>query len=393
MQNIDTDVLIVGAGLVGLVAAHSLSLLGYKVTIIDKAPNMGTKKSFKDTRTVAVSEGSKQFLESLSLWSSLNKYAEPIKSINVYDRSHTNKILFSNNIKDKKLGYVIENKKFSEILKKKLLDFKNTKILHNTLLKKIEANIDFSKTYTQKKEINSKLVIVADGKNSDARKMMGNKFFKKNYSECALVLNFFHEKKLNNTAYEIFYDTGPIAILPMKSFKKYSQSTIIWSNKNEFLLKLINSHKIFLLNYIEEQVGEITGKIIKINSVQKFSLSAHINDSFMNKRLIYVGDSAHSIHPIAGQGWNLGVNDVKNLTQVSIESKKNHVEIGSDTFCNNYNDLSYNKAFQLLQITDKLNTHFKNTGKLYRLLSGVGFKIINNAPSLKNKITKYAMGV
>ena len=207
------------------------------------------------------------------------------------------------------------------------------------------------------------------------------------------MLNFFHEKKLNNTAYEIFYKTGPLAILPMKSFHTYSQSTIIWSNKNEFLLKLMNSHRDFLLNYIEEKVGEITGKIIKVNSVQKFPLSAHINDSFVNKRLIYVGDSAHSIHPIAGQGWNLGVSDVKRLNELCITARRNKTEIGSDLFCKNYNDLTYNKAFQLFQITDMLNTHFKKKGIFYRLINGVGFKIIDNSPILKNKITKYAMGV
>ena len=107
MKEIDTDVLIIGAGLVGLVAAHSLSYLKYNVTVIDRASFKSSKKSFNDTRTVAVSEGSKNFLESLSLWDSLINYAEPIKSINVYDRSSLNKIIFSNNIKTKKLGYVI----------------------------------------------------------------------------------------------------------------------------------------------------------------------------------------------------------------------------------------------------------------------------------------------
>ena len=393
MKEIDTDVLIIGAGLVGLVVAHSLSSLNHRLTIIDRAPLIKTKKSFNDTRTVAISEGSKNFLENISLWDHLDKHAEPIKNINVYDRASTNKILFSHNIKNKRLGYVIENKKFSEILFSRLLDFDNIKILPNTVAEKIEANNKISKLYTQKKQINSKLLIAADGKNSDTRKIAGNKIFKKKYQESALVLNFFHQKKLNNTAYEVFYNTEPFAILPMKSFKNYFQSTIIWSNKNEFLVKLMNSHKDFLINYIEEQVGEITGKILKINSVQKFPLSAHINDSFINKRLIYVGDSAHSIHPIAGQGWNLGVTDVKNLKKVFVDSKRDRIEIGSDTFCKNYNNLSYNKAFQLLQITDKLNTHFKKNSNLYRLLSGVGFKIINNSPSLKNEITKYAMGV
>ena len=99
MKEFSTDVLIVGSGLVGLVAAHSLSSLNYKVTIVDKKNFINSKNSFKDIRTVAVSEWSKIFLESLSLWSFLEGYAEPIKNINVYDRTSSNKILFNNQIK------------------------------------------------------------------------------------------------------------------------------------------------------------------------------------------------------------------------------------------------------------------------------------------------------
>ena len=96
MKEFNTDVLIVGSGLVGLVAAHCLSSLNYKVTLVDKKNLISSQNSFKDTRTVAVSEGSKIFLESLSLWKFLDGYAEPIKNINVYDRSSLNKILFNN---------------------------------------------------------------------------------------------------------------------------------------------------------------------------------------------------------------------------------------------------------------------------------------------------------
>ena len=108
----------------------------------------------------------------------------------------------------------------------------------------------------------------------------------------------------------------------MKSSKGFFQSTIIWSNDDTFLRKLTNLENIFITNFMEEKIGHIVGKITKINSSQIFPLSAHINDSFINKRLIYVGDAAHSIHPIAGQGWNLGVNDVKNLYELSKSKKK-----------------------------------------------------------------------
>ena len=389
MKEFNTDVLIVGSGLVGLVAAHCLSSLNYKVILGDKKNLINSKNSFKDTRTVAVSEGSKIFLESLFLWSFLESCAEPIKNINVYDRSSNNKILFSNQIKNKKLGYVIENKQFSKILINQLKKFKNTKLQYGFNLVNAELNDKCTRAFSNNSIINSKIIIAADGKNSQIKKIVGNKTFKKKYNESALVLNLFHKKKLNNTAYEIFYKTGPLAILPMKSSKGFFQSTIIWSNDDTFLRKLTSLEKTFIKNFIEEKIGHIVGGITKINSNQIFPLSAHINDSFINKRLIYVGDAAHSIHPIAGQGWNLGVNDVKNLYEIS---KYEKINIGSDLFCQMYNNKSYQRAFQLFQITDKLNSHFINSGKIYRFLSNIGFGLIEKNQSLKNKITKYAMG-
>ena len=390
MKEFNTDVLIVGSGLVGLVAAHSLSSLNYKVILVDKKNFINSKFSYKDTRTVAVSEGSKIFLESLSLWGFLDDYAEPIKNINVYDRSSTNKIIFKNQIKNKKLGYVIENKKFSKVLINQLKKFKNTKIHLGFNLTDIKLDNINSRALTNNTIINAKIIVAADGKNSQIKKIVGNKTFKKNYNESALVLNLVHEKKLDSTAYEIFYKTGPLAILPMKSSKNFFQSTIIWSNEEKFLKKITNSEAVFFKCFMEEKIGAIVGNIIKINSSQIFPLSAHINDSFINKKLIYIGDAAHSIHPIAGQGWNLGVNDVKNLYELS---KNRRTDIGSDLFCQMYNNKSYHKAFQLFQITDKLNSHFMNPGNLYRSLSNVGFDFIEKNNVLKNKITRYAMGV
>ena len=271
-----------------------------------------------------------------------------------------------------------------------LKKFKNTKVHYGFNLIDIKLNDRNSRAFSNNTIINAKIIIAADGKNSQIKKIVGNKTFKKNYNESALVLNFFHEKKLNNTAYEIFYKTGPLAILPMKSSKGFFQSTLIWSNDDKFLKKLTSFENIFIKNFMEEKIGKIVGNITKINSSQIFPLSAHINDSFINKRLIYVGDAAHSIHPIAGQGWNLGINDVKNLYELS---KNRKIDIGSDLFCQMYNNKSYHKAFQLFQITDKLNSHFMNSGNIYRSLSNIGFSFIEKNQSLKNKITKYAMGV
>lgn len=393
MKEIEADILVVGAGLVGLVAAHCFSLMKYNVVIVDKKDLFTSKTSQKDIRTVAVSEGSKQFLESLSLWGGLKKNAEPIKNINVFDRSSANRINFENSYKEKRLGYVIENKKFSNFLLTKLKKNKNTKIFFSSKLIKIDTHNNYSKTYFRNKIIKSKLIIAADGKNSNVREIVGNKVFKKNYSENALVVNFLHKKNLQNTAYEIFYNTGPLAILPMKSKNKFFQSSIIWSNKKSFVKKLIESNNSFIINIINEKVGKITGDVVKINSKQQFPLSAHINETFFNKKLVFVGDAAHSIHPIAGQGWNLGVKDVKNLHQVLKEFEEKKQNIGNLNFCRRYNALSYKNAFQLYQITDKLNFHFKRKNPIYRVLSNLGLKLVEKNPNIKNIIAKYAMGL
>jgi 2-octaprenyl-6-methoxyphenol hydroxylase len=393
MKEINTDVVIVGAGLIGLVTAHCLLSLKYRVIIIDKKIFNKQDIGQKDVRTVAVSQGSKLFLESLSLWKSLEKFSEPIKKIRVFNRKSSNRILFENSNLNKDLGYVIENSKFSKILINSLKKKKNIKILYGVELNKIETNTSTPRVFLKNQTIKSKLIIAADGKNSTLRKMIGNKIFKKKYSDSALVINFFHQNNLKNIAYEIFYDSGPLAILPMRAKNGFFQSSIIWSNKDLFVKNIINCDKNFVKNIIVEKIGHIIGDIIKINSVQKFPLSAHINDSFFNQRLIYIGDSAHSIHPIAGQGWNLGVKDVKNLQHTCIESKLKQIEIGSSVFCKKYHSLSYNNAFQLYQITDKLNYHFKRKNNLYKFITNTGFELIENNKPLKNKITKYAMGL
>ncbi len=390
MKQIHTDVVIIGSGLVGLVAAHCLASLDFKVAVVDKKNFHNSENMTKDIRTVAVSEGSKQFLENLSLWKDLNKYSEPIKNIKVFNRRPSNKIYFENSNKNQLLGYVIKNTIFSKVLRNKISKNKKVKTYFNSEVKNIVPSYDFSQVYLKDKVINAKLTIAADGKNSTVRNIIGTKIYKKKYPEMALVLNLFHEKSLNGTAYEIFNKTGPFALLPMLSKNNFYQSSIIWSNKESFVKNLLCSDNKFIANIIEEKVGEIIGKVKRINSKQSFPLSAHINEKFFNKRLIYVGDSAHSIHPIAGQGWNLGIKDVKHVMNLC---KTGELDIGDENFCKNYNNLSYKDSFQLLQITDKLNAHFINNNFSNKVLSNIGFQIIENNISIKDRITKFAMGV
>jgi 2-octaprenyl-6-methoxyphenol hydroxylase len=209
-----------------------------------------------------------------------------------------------------------------------------------------------------------------------------------------LVVNFSHEKKHNNIAYEVFYNTGPLAILPMMSTsKKNFSSSMIWSHTKEYSDALNELDENIRKEIIQEKILRYSGNLIKIFDVKKFNLSAHLNSKFFEKRLVYIGDAAHSIHPIAGQGWNLGVRDIKKLLLVINKNLNLGLDIGTEEVCSSYNNLAYNDAYSLFQITDKLNYIFLNESNMAKVLRKVGFKAIEKNLKLKNFISNYAMGI
>ena len=181
----------------------------------------------------------------------------------------------------------------------------------------------------------------------------------------------------------------------MQKEKNKHQSALIWSNKPE-IVDMISSAKLknkFVKEIINEKIYKYLGKVTNINSVQSFPLSAHINEKFYHDRTIYVGDAAHSIHPIAGQGWNLGLRDIKSIIKILKYSKDKGPKIGTKRFCKNYNDLCFYDAYRLFQTTDKLDWIFKKDKAYFKFTKKMGFNIINKNILLKNKIVNFAMGI
>ena len=122
-------------------------------------------------------------------------------------------------------------------------------------------------------------------------------------------------------------------------------------------------------------------------------MSSHLNSKFYSERIIFIGDAAHSIHPIAGQGWNLGIRDVKNLYNLSEEQKGLGLEVGALNYCKTYHDKCYYDSYRMYNITDKLNSLFISDSKIIKLLRGIGFEIIEKNNFLKKSISNFAMGL
>ena len=395
MKQLECDVLIVGSGLTGVIAASALSLLDIKIIIVDQKnilpKHFSNKISQKDTRTTAVAEGSKIFLEEIGLWKKLSKYAEPIKQIEVIDRKQTNTINFINPKRNNNLGYIIKNSFFVQAALKDLVKRKNIKIFNSQKLKEIDYSFNKIICNFDTINISSNLLVAADGKKSTVRLIKNTGFYKKNYNEKALVVNFEHSNNHNGCAYEFFLKNGPLAILPMQKEANF-QSSLIWSNSSKFLESLTNVDEELFKGVLEERIFHKLGKIKKIKSKQIFPLSAHLNHKFYEKQIVYIGDAAHSIHPIAGQGWNLGLRDVKKLYKMISEYTFLGLEINTQEFCKKYNQECYYDSYRLYQITDKLNSIFMLNNNVIHIIRGTGFDLIQNKSAIKNKITNFAMG-
>ena len=392
MKELQTDILIVGGGLTGLMTAYTLSALKKEIIIVDKFDFKLIKNNF-DFRTTAISEGSKEFFNKINIWNQLSIHAQKVKYISVNDRNKYRNINFQNAKTKGFLGYIIKNNLIKKILLKNLTNKKNIKFITKQSFLSLNSNNVSIDSFFNNYKINSSLIIAADGKKSSIRNNLKLTTYYKKYSHKAIVINFHHTKDHRNTAYELFFKSGPLAILPMKKIKRnLFSSSVIWSNENNFISSLEKIDKNLLKLILQEKIFSNVGDIIEIINSQIFDLSAHINSRFYDKRLMFVGDSAHSIHPIAGQGWNLGVRDINNCYQTLIQAEALGLDIGSTFFCKKYNTLCYNDAFNLYQITDKLNSIFINDSFFINSIRSLGFNFIEKNKNLKKFITNYAMG-
>ena len=147
----------------------------------------------------------------------------------------------------------------------------------------------------------------------------------------------------------MFFDSGPLATLPMlKNYKNYHSSSLVWSHKPDYIKHLDKINDSLLMAIIDDKIENILGKTVKILGKQYFPLSAHINSKFSSKRTVFIGDAAHSIHPIAGQGWNVGIRDVSKLLKIIFEARTLGLDIGSEYVCRNYQNQRYFDAFSSL---------------------------------------------
>jgi len=394
MQDKSYDIVIIGGGMVGATMAVALASLPLKIAIIEAFPFRSNNQPSYDARSIALAYGSKRIFESLGVWDSIQDEACPIKNIHVSSQGQIGATRL--NAEEEgldALGYVIENRVIGNGLLQKIESLENIELICPAKLVDLTTTQDNTHIVIEKENerlsLNSKLIIGADGANSKVRELLNITANKKEYQQTAIISNVTPGKAHQNIAYERFTPEGPIAVLPMTK-KRCSLVFTVDSDSAEETLSLNDAE---FITALENRFGFRTGGFTKTSKRFAYPLSLMQIKQHYTDRAVIIGNAAHALHPIAGQGFNLGIRDVSALAEVIADAIKLNKDFGTTDVLKNYEETRKKDQSNVAFITDSLATVFSN--KLFPLtkMRSKGLILSDVMPPVKHAMAKHAMGL
>tara|TARA_B100000749_G_scaffold215074_1_gene169935 strand:- start:2906 stop:4126 length:1221 start_codon:yes stop_codon:yes gene_type:complete len=388
------DVIVIGAGLIGMLFARTIAALGIKVAIIDKKSPKEIIHSADNGKNIALSFSSIQFLNFLKIWRSLNKFSQPIVDISVLEKQSSVLLDFtSSDFHDHPFGYMVENFNLNRIIFDDVKKNKKIDLLLNNELQEITLGDSPCVQLSSGKELYSSIVVAADGKNSRARKLANIKVRNFDYKQIAIVSNILHTKPHNGLAIEKFFPSGPLAVLPLRSKGKKFYSSIVWVEKIESKNFFQNLSNDSFDKFLQKKIGSQFGIITSCGSRFLYPLKLSVADRYVLSKLVLIGDAAHTIHPIAGQGLNLGLRDVAALAETFADALKLGLDIGNDQMLRDYENSRNADAQSMILFTDGMNRLFSNHSRILKSLRNFGLDLVDQSSILKKFFVKRAVSV
>ena len=380
-----TNIIIVGAGLSGLLSSLVLSHKGFNSIILEKN-DISLPKN--DLRNIALNPNTRNLLTEIGIWDKLDNYLAKVLDIFVFEGMKSYDMHFSaNELSQEALAHMITANNLYNVLYNEVINSKFIKILSQVHDLEIDSQNRVVKYNDGKDSINYDVLLACNGKDSSIKHQLGlsNKKFKK-YEQCAYVFSLKHEKPHNFSALEFFLPTGPLAILPLPNVQ---ESSVVWSLKSSMVdmyQNLSNNDLIEAMN-----IQEFLGRVEITSDIKFFELDAHIIDKYFFDRVVFMSDSAHHIHPLAGQGFNQGVKDIKEFAELLSRYKKLGLVI-DENMLNIYQKNRKMDNLKMYHLTDKCNFIFEQDSRILSSVRKIGMRLIDNCTILKSYIIRYASG-
>jgi len=391
------SVIIVGGGHAGLMLAAMLGTHGVPCTLIDREDPAKTLNADFDGRTTAISYGSRKLLEACKSWDDMNDEACPIKQIDILDGHNSKNILefSSDEVNDNSFGWIIENRIIRKALYNRIDNLKSVKIIAPAIVSDFSHDKDSINVHLEDSTIiTGSLLVGADGRGSTVRSYLNIPTRAWSYKQQAIVCTVEHEHSHDHIAVEHFRAEGPFAVLPMTDGPSGKhRSSIVWTedakpNKKSPLDFEQDTFNLALQTRFPARYGEVK----QIGKRWGFPLSLNHAHHYIGNRAALVADAAHGIHPIAGQGLNLGIRDIAELSTHIVHAYAENKDLGSPDLLTKYEKARRLDNMAMTGTTDMLNRLFSNESKILGFARKTGMKAIAKTPIVKRFFMTQAMG-
>jgi len=414
LRNAPPEIAIVGGGLVGMTLAAATAGAGIPTTLIEAEPLENFAAATFDGRSSAIAYGSQQVLAAVGAWDFMADDAEPIREIRVSDGgwrqalnhfAHESPFFVHYSHRDlpagaiepdsqPPFGWIVENRAIRRGLLKRLAGAANLTHIASARVTAIDfGNGDARLQLQDGRQVEARLVVAADGRHSLVRRLAGIGFKEFGYNQTAIVCTVAHERPHHGTAHENFLPAGPFAMLPMTDADGAHRSSIVWTEDPRIVPWLLTLGDEDFAAEIERRFGPTLGKLRPIGPRFSYPMRLLLADAYAKEGVALVGDAAHAIHPVAGQGFNLGVRDVAALAEALVDGHRLGLDPGSLSVLENYARWRRFDNLFLTGFTDSLVRLFSNDVPPLRLARDLGFYAFNLTKPLKRLAMRHAMGV
>ncbi|HED17457.1 MAG TPA: 2-octaprenyl-6-methoxyphenyl hydroxylase [Gammaproteobacteria bacterium] len=398
MNKFDYDLVISGGGLAGCSLACALANTGVRIALLEQMPFRQAQQAGYDERSIALAYGSRRIFESMGLWRDMSPSAAAIKNIHISDRGHFGAArLAATDGGHEALGYVVEISKLSQVLATRVQQQDNLDLFMPAALDEFSSEDDCVRIVLdhdgERREISAALLVAADGMQSTIREKLNIVVREWNYGQTALIANVTTSNPHQNVAYERFTNSGPLALLPMTDSADTAagcRRALVWTIQDEQLDEAMAWSEQEFLSHLQQRFGFRAGCFEHVGQRQSFPLRLMMAERSIDQRVALIGNAAHTLHPVAGQGFNLGIRDVAVLAELIADSGS---DPGSDDVLESYARQRQHDHRNMVSFTDTVARVFSNPLPPVMLARGLGLLALDNVPGMKSFLTRRTMGL
>ena len=405
-----TDIAIIGGGMVGaaLAALFACARKDWHITLIEAFPlpnSSGASNATSapvyqpsfDARSTAIASGSVHLLEQAGVWQTLLQHATPIRQVHVSDKGHIGgTVIDQSDVGDTALGYVIPNAWIGNVLLSHIQQLPQISCISPAQVKQLQPKQQGAKLVVDKEgqtfEVDCQLAVVADGAQSSLRKSLGIDVDVQDYQQTAIIANVAFDQPHQGIAYERFTDQGPMALLPLGESDKGCESALVWTHPREQAEAILALSDEEFIKELQQRFGFRLGNFTKVGKRDSYPLHLLVAKEQVRSSIAVMGNAAHFLHPVAGQGFNLALRDCAALVAEVAEAQDQQQPLGHLDALLRYQQAQVTDQLATIRGSDTLTKIFSTAQLPQAALRALGFMGLEAIPASKQWLTLQSMG-